>query len=80
MDRGNDGGQAQRGVKQREQGQQRQIELAGTNVVGSTDEADLGVEVAVFVDDAFGGSRGTRSKKNSCEIGGAAVNERSRRG
>ena len=80
VDLGNDGGQAQCGVEQREDRQQRQIDLAGTNVVGGADEADLGVEVTVFVDDAFGGSRGTRSKKNSRKIGGAAVNERSRRG
>ena len=40
----------------------------------------MGVKVTVFVDDAFGGSRGTRRKKNSREIGGAALNEQGGRG
>jgi len=68
-----DGGHAERGVEEREDREERKIDFAGLDVVGVADQADLGVEHAVFVADAFGGAGGAGGEQHRRQFGGGAV-------
>ena len=72
VDLRHDRGHAERGVKEREDGQKGQIDFAGRDGVGLADEAHLGLEHPVFIAHAFRRAGGAAGEKHRGQVGGVA--------
>ena len=68
-----DRGQSERRAEEREQGEHRQVDLAGFDSVGFAHQPHLGVEHAVLITDSFGRTGRTAGEKDRRKIGGRTV-------